>query len=117
MDFKAREKVAGFLLHTAKIQEEAPRTRMRELAPEALVEAADLVTEMREQGLTVVMISHNLNHVFDLCDRITVLKTGRLAGSRHISETSKEEVLRMIMTGSSSPDEDGGGAKPVRLRA
>src|SRR5215204_7712699 len=34
MDFKAREKVAGFLLHTAKIQEEAPRTRMRELAPE-----------------------------------------------------------------------------------
>ena len=78
----------------------------------------DLVTEMREQGLTVVMISHNLNHVFDLCDRITVLKTGRLAGSRHISETSKEEVLRMIMTGSSSPDGDGGaGAKPVRLSA
>jgi ABC-type sugar transport system ATPase subunit len=78
----------------------------------------DLVTEMREQGLTVVMISHNLNHVLDLCDRITVLKTGRLAGSRHISETSKEEVLRMIMTGSSSPDGDGGaGAKPVRLSA
>ena len=80
----------------------------------------DLVTEMREQGLTVVMISHNLNHVFDLCDRVTVLKTGRLAGSRHISETDKEEILRMIMTGSPNPNgDDGAGAGSVfqRLRA
>ena len=41
-----------------------------------------LVREMRDQGLAVLLISHNLNHVFENCDRITVLKTGRLVGSR-----------------------------------
>lgn len=62
----------------------------------------DLVREMREQGHSVVMISHNLNHVFELCDRVTVMKTGRVAGTRHISETDKEDVVTMIMTGAPS---------------
>jgi D-xylose transport system ATP-binding protein len=58
-----------------------------------------LVSEMRDQGLAVVMISHNLAHVFDLCDRISVMKTGRVVGSRHVSQTSKEEILRLIVMG------------------
>lgn len=64
-----------------------------------------LVREMRDQGHTVVMISHNLNHVFDMCDRITVMKTGRVAGTRKVSETSKEEIVRLIMTGGFDPVE------------
>lgn len=59
----------------------------------------ELVREMRDQGLAVVMISHNLNHVFDLCDRITVMKTGRLAGTRRTCETTRDEILRLIVTG------------------
>lgn len=58
-----------------------------------------LVGEMRDQGLAVVMISHNLAHVFDLCDRISVMKTGTVVGSRHVSQTSKEEILRLIVMG------------------
>jgi D-xylose transport system ATP-binding protein len=58
-----------------------------------------LVREMRDQGLAVLLISHNLNHVFENCDRITVLKTGRPVGSRRVEETSQEEILRMIVTG------------------
>jgi ABC-type sugar transport system ATPase subunit len=49
--------------------------------------------------LAVLLISHNLNHVFENCDRITVLKTGRLVGSRRVDETSQDEILRMIVTG------------------
>lgn len=64
-----------------------------------------LVREMREQGHTVVMISHNLNHVFDMCDRITVMKTGRIAGTRSVAETSKEEIVKLIMTGGFDPVE------------
>jgi D-xylose transport system ATP-binding protein len=45
------------------------------------------------------MISHNLAHVFDLCDRISVMKTGVVAGTRHISETSRDEILRLIVMG------------------
>jgi D-xylose transport system ATP-binding protein len=59
----------------------------------------ELVKEMREQGHTIVMISHNLAHVFDLCDRISVMKTGSIVGSRHISETTREEILRLIVLG------------------
>jgi D-xylose transport system ATP-binding protein len=59
----------------------------------------ELVKEMRDQGLTVVMISHNLAHVFDLCDRISVMKTGSVVGSRHISETTRDEILRLIVLG------------------
>jgi ABC-type sugar transport system ATPase subunit len=45
------------------------------------------------------MISHNLAHVFDLCDRISVMKTGCVVGSRPVGETSREEVLRLIVMG------------------
>ncbi len=58
-----------------------------------------LIHEMRDQGLAVLIISHNLNHVFENCDRITVLKTGRLVGSRRVAETSQDEILRMIVSG------------------
>lgn len=61
-----------------------------------------LVSEMRDQGLAVVMISHNLAHVFDLCDRISVMKTGTVVGSRHVSQTNKEEILRLIVMGRES---------------
>lgn len=63
----------------------------------------DLVREMRAHGLAVLMICHNLTHVFENSDRITVLKTGRLVGSRHITETSHDEILRMIVSGEASP--------------
>ena len=59
----------------------------------------ELVREMRAHGLAVLMISHNLNHVFELCDRITVMKTGRVVGSRRVGETTHDEILRMIVTG------------------
>lgn len=58
-----------------------------------------LISEMRDQALAVVMISHNLAHVFDLCDRISVMKTGTVVGSRHVSQTNKEEILRLIVMG------------------
>lgn len=64
-----------------------------------------LIKEMRDQGHTLVMISHNLNHVFDMCDRITVMKTGRNVGTRKIAETNKEEIVRLIMTGGFDPAE------------
>lgn len=60
----------------------------------------ELIRDMREHRLAVLLICHNLNHVFENCDRITVLKTGRLVGSRRVRDTSQDEILRMIVTGS-----------------
>ena len=63
----------------------------------------ELIREMRSHGLAVLMICHNMNHVFEHADRITVMKTGRIVGSRRTEETSHEEILRMIVTGSMEP--------------
>jgi ABC-type sugar transport system ATPase subunit len=61
-----------------------------------------LIDDLREQGSSVVVISHNLEHVFSVADRIVVLRGGRLVGTRQKSEASPEEIVQMIV-----------GAKPV----
>ena len=67
----------------------------------------ELVRDLRAHGLAVVMISHNLNHVFGVSDRITVMKTGRTVGTRLAEQTTQGEILRLIMAGdpSGSPPE------------
>jgi simple sugar transport system ATP-binding protein len=58
----------------------------------------ELITEVRSQGVAVVMISHNLPEVFAVADRITVLRHGRTIVSLAKTETSLDAVVGM-MTG------------------
>jgi D-xylose transport system ATP-binding protein len=72
-----------------------------------------LIREMRDHGRAVLIISHNLNHVFDNADRITVMKTGRSIGSRRVCETDQDEIVRMIVSGSAevrAPGRDAAAA-------
>jgi ABC-type sugar transport system ATPase subunit len=59
-----------------------------------------LIIELRDQGSAVVIISHNLNHVFSIADRITVMRRGRNVGTRRKAESSADEIVSMI-TGAS----------------
>jgi D-xylose transport system ATP-binding protein len=59
----------------------------------------ELVCDLAAHGVGVLMISHNLNHVFGLAQRITVMKAGRTVGTRLTSNSSQAEILRMILTG------------------
>jgi ABC-type sugar transport system ATPase subunit len=64
-----------------------------------------LIREMRDHGCAVLLISHNLNHVFENSDRITVMKTGNLVGSRRVQETNQNDIVRMIVSGTAdAPD-------------
>ena len=56
----------------------------------------DLIERLTGQGKTVVIISHNLNHVFRVADRITVLRGGHIVGSVIKCETTPEEIVKMI---------------------
>jgi D-xylose transport system ATP-binding protein len=56
----------------------------------------ELVRRLRERGLGVVVISHNLANVFEVADRIVVLRLGRVAGSYDAKSTSEEEVVAAI---------------------
>jgi ribose transport system permease protein len=58
-----------------------------------------LVRELRQNGIAVIIISHNINEVFDVADQFVVLKTGMLVGVRRKEETSLDEILRMIIGG------------------
>jgi len=59
-------------------------------------EVINLVRDLKRAGATIVIISHQLEEVFSLVDRIFVLRQGKVVGSRSVSETTKEEIIGMI---------------------
>ena len=78
----------------------------------------DLILRLKERGLGVVVISHNLTDVFEVADRIVVLFLGRNAGDFKRTETTREEVVGAITSGPGTPagvggDEHGGEAVPA----
>ena len=56
----------------------------------------DLILRLRGQGKSVVVISHNLDHLFGIADRFLVLRHGRLVGTRGVGETTREEIVGLI---------------------
>lgn len=56
-----------------------------------------LITQLKAQGCAVIVISHNLEHVFSVADRIAVLRRGRLVGVLHKVETTAAEIIRLII--------------------
>ncbi|HEX6680507.1 MAG TPA: ATP-binding cassette domain-containing protein [Gaiellaceae bacterium] len=59
----------------------------------------DLVKRLGEQGLAVVLVSHNLNDVFEVADRITVLRLGQNVGVYDRDKTSQREIVEAITAG------------------
>lgn len=55
-----------------------------------------LIRRLREQGLAVVVISHNLADVFEVVDRVVVLRLGRRVGSFDIKTTTPERIIASI---------------------
>jgi ABC-type sugar transport system ATPase subunit len=58
----------------------------------------DLIRRMRDRGKAILIVSHSLDQVFRLADRICVLRRARQVGTRRASETSGDEIVAM-MTG------------------
>jgi D-xylose transport system ATP-binding protein len=59
----------------------------------------DLVKRLGDQGLAVVLISHNLHDVFEVATRITVLRLGRDVGVYEREQTTQQEVVQAITAG------------------
>jgi len=56
----------------------------------------DLIRRLRDHGLGVVVISHNLADVFDVCDRIVVLRLGRRVADFRVEDARREQVVAAI---------------------
>jgi D-xylose transport system ATP-binding protein len=59
----------------------------------------DLARRLRDQGLPIIIISHNINEIFNLADRFAILKNGRLVGVKEKKAISEDDVVAMIVSG------------------
>jgi len=55
------------------------------------------VRQLRDRGMTVIYISHILDDIFTLGDEVTVLRDGEIIGTRSIRETTRDELIRMMI--------------------
>src|SRR3954453_3395235 len=62
----------------------------------------DLVNRLADQGLAVVLISHNLHDIFEVADRITVLRLGKSIAEVESKDTNQREVVELITAGTLS---------------
>ena len=67
------------------------------LGPQETARTLKLIEVLREQGLAIILISHSLDDVFAVSDRIQVMRRGRRVGVLRTSETSRQEILGMIV--------------------
>lgn len=52
---------------------------------------------LRERGVAIIFISHRLDEVFEICDRLTVLRDGELIGSKSVSEVDTDQIINMMV--------------------
>ncbi len=69
------------------------------LGPRETQMVSDLILQLKSEGIGIFLISHDLHDVFDLSDRVSVIKNGKLVGTRRTSDVTKDEVLGMIILG------------------
>jgi D-xylose transport system ATP-binding protein len=69
------------------------------LGPAETAQVRELVMQLKEEGIGIFLISHDIHDVFDLADRITVMATGRLVGTVDKQTVTKDDVLGMIILG------------------
>ncbi len=67
------------------------------LTPQEIEKLFSVLRRMREEGQAIVFISHKLNEVMSLCDRVTVLRQGRTIGTVDVSTTNTTQLVEMMV--------------------
>jgi D-xylose transport system ATP-binding protein len=77
------------------------------LGPQETAQVGELIKQLKSEGIGIFLISHDIHDVFDLADRVVVMKNGQVVGQAKTSDVTKDEVLGMIIMGKVPP-----GAQP-----
>jgi len=56
-----------------------------------------VMDQLRNQGVAIIYISHRMEEIFQMCDRITVLRDGKSIGTKQVKETNFEEIVKMMV--------------------
>ncbi|KKC32054.1 ATP-binding cassette domain-containing protein [Devosia psychrophila] len=78
------------------------------LGPQETAQVGDLIKQLKSDGIGIFLISHDIHDVFDLADRVVVMKNGQVVGSARTQDVSKDEVLGMIILGKVPPGATAG---------
>ena len=69
------------------------------LGPQETDQVSDLIQQLKQEGIGIFLISHDIHDVFDLADRVAVMKNGQMVGYAKTEDVTKDEVLGMIIMG------------------
>ncbi|WP_298260540.1 ATP-binding cassette domain-containing protein [uncultured Litoreibacter sp.] len=60
---------------------------------------AELIGELKKQGLGIFLISHDTREMMELCDRVSVMKNGKMIGTERVEDVTEDDILSMIILG------------------
>ncbi len=60
---------------------------------------AELIQELKKQGLGIFLISHDTREMMELCDRVAVMKNGQMVGTERVEDVTEDDILSMIILG------------------
>jgi D-xylose transport system ATP-binding protein len=69
------------------------------LGPHETQMVAELIQELKAQGLGIFLIEHDIHNVMKLCDRASVMKNGQLVGTVNVGDVTDDDILGMIILG------------------
>jgi D-xylose transport system ATP-binding protein len=69
------------------------------LGPHETQMVAELIQELKAQGLGILLIEHDIHNVMKLCDRASVMKNGQLVGTVNVGQVTDDDILGMIILG------------------
>jgi D-xylose transport system ATP-binding protein len=69
------------------------------LGPQETAQVGELIKQLKADGIGIFLISHDIHDVFDLADRVCVMKNGQVVGTARTGDVTKDEVLGMIILG------------------
>ncbi len=69
------------------------------LGPQETEMVAELIKQLKAEGIGIFLISHDIHDVMDLCDRVSVMKNGKMVGTVRVEDVTDDEILAMIILG------------------
>jgi len=69
------------------------------LGPSETAMVSDLTKKLKSEGIGIFLISHDMHDVFELCDRVMVMKNGKNVGTFTIDEVTPDDILSLIIIG------------------
>ena len=73
------------------------------LGPQETANVTELVKSLKQEGLGIFLISHDIHDVMHLADRVVVMKNGQVVGTASVKDVTEDEILGMIILGKCPP--------------